>query len=237
MEKKKIKIIKIVLIIVGIILLVFLVRTTRNMIILKKIDNAVSKYQNANNVHITSYTYYGDGLNIKESYQKDDKYIVKVNVDSKNHKRMVINYCDGKNINSYIESDGDKVAILSSNGKISVQPETFENYSENSRLLDLLLMSCRISIKSEVCNGKECYKLSLSNMVASDNEDLSKIESSIYFDKETGLIVREMDGTSGEGKDEFNTVKDMKYEFDKVTDADIVEPDISGYTIQENYIF
>ncbi len=236
MEKKKIKIWKIVLIIVGIILLIFLVKTTRNMIILKKIDNAVSKYQNSNNVHITSYTYYGDSLNITESYKKDDKYLVKVNADSKDHKRRLINYCDGEKVNTYIESDSDKIAILNSNALPSAGQVA--NYAENNSLWEFLVMSFCTSIKSEVCNGKDCYKLSnllsSSVFIVSNDEDFSKSDFSIYIDKETGLLVRQFNGTSGEGKDKINTVNDMKYEFDTVTDADIVEPDISEYTIQEN---
>ena len=55
-----------------------------------------------------------------------------------------------------------------------------------------------------------------------------------YFEKETGLIIREFNGTSTKENGEVtNLVTDYRYEFNNVKDEDIIEPDISKYTIQQ----
>lgn len=54
------------------------------------------------------------------------------------------------------------------------------------------------------------------------------------FNKDTGLKVKEFNGTIGDGENKINIVLDYHYEFDIVKDEDLKEPDISEYTIQEN---
>lgn len=67
-------------------------------------------------------------------------------------------------------------------------------------------------IKTERCNDTDCYMVELAD------------DMKIWYSKETGLIVREIDGSY---------VYDYCYEFDKVQESDIQKPDTTGCIIPE----
>ena len=80
------------------------------------------------------------------------------------------------------------------------------------------------SLKNAIVNGKECYQLMQKGKI-------------LYFDKETGLIVRweELTGYISTSQNEVqSTLKDFKFEFNNVEDNVFEEPDILEYDIINN---
>lgn len=69
--------------------------------------------------------------------------------------------------------------------------------------------SLKTKIKSVENEGKECYEMTLEN------------GTTLFVEKETGLIIKFV---------ENETTTTITYEFDIVTDRDIQEPDLTGYT-------
>lgn len=67
-------------------------------------------------------------------------------------------------------------------------------------------------IKTERCNDTDCYMVELAD------------DMKIWYSKETGLIVREINGSY---------VYNYYYEFDKVQENDIQKPDTTGCIIPE----
>ncbi len=106
------------------------------------------------------------------------------------------------------------------------------DYLYTQNIWEFLIISIKSSIKTEEVNGKECYRINVScfDIFCFDNHRLD----TYYFEKETGLLIRKENGTSGYDGDKINLVSDYYYEFDIVKDDDLKEPDISEYTIQEN---
>lgn len=216
----KMKILKTILLVI---LLIFVFKVGRNMIIIGSLNNKISNYTASANYHIKTYNYSGDNFIICESYVKDKKYVNKIEFFSETamrEKTTSMDYYNGKTVNSYNETS-KKVAILNRTDNIT-QPR-IPNKVEIYNPFYHILISAISSIKSEECNGKDCYRIAI-------------LDGGIYYiDKATGLVVR----TIGEGMVStdsgkmVDTITDFQYEFDVVTEEHFVEPDISEYEIQE----
>lgn len=78
------------------------------------------------------------------------------------------------------------------------------------------------------CNGRECCFIS-------NIETMNSIEGNmgVYIDKETGLPIRILEGAGSSNEGTVNSIMDFYYEFNKVIDKDIEEPNISEYQIQQ----
>ena len=83
-----------------------------------------------------------------------------------------------------------------------------------------LWVSVRAKIEKTVYNGKECYVIDSDRFAKDPNE-----HTIYYIEKDTGLIVRQVDGTR-------NT--DYEYEFGNVEDKVFEEPNIAEYEIIKN---
>ena len=193
------------------------------MIIIANLNSKISNYTASTNYHIKTYNYSGDNFIICESYIKDKKYVNKIEFFSETaigEKTTSMDYYNGKTVNSYNETS-KKVAILNRTDNIT-QPR-IPNKVEIYNPFYYILISAISSIKSEECNGKDCYRIVI-------------LDGGIYYiDKATGLTVR----TIGEGTVSTNsgkmvdTITDFQYEFDVVSEEHFIEPDIIEYEIQE----
>lgn len=230
MEKKEMKIWRKILIIILIIVVLFIIGTARKMIIIRRLQSKMEKYESADNYCVTIYEYQGTNLQINTTYKKNTKSLSKVKSLSENSNRTLVSYNDDKVSHVYFDVPGSKLAILDGNGLPG--PIQIQNELETQNLWQFIVRAIKSSIKTEQCNGKECYKIQVGcfDILCFDNHE----NDVCYFDKDTGLKVREFNGTVGDGENKINVVLDYQYEFDIVKDEDLKEPDISEYTIQEN---
>lgn len=229
MEKKKMKLWKKILIIILIILLFFIIITARKMVIMNNLENKSKQYTNLDNYQVTKFNYQGDNLQIFKTYKKGDKSLSIIKLLNENGTRSLTSYIDGNINHLYLDVQEAKIAILEGNGVPSPMQIYDSLYTEN--LWQKILMATFSNIKSEECNGKNCYKIELAfspNYLYSENEKVT-----VFFDKETGLTVRKTDGTLEKNGKKTNIIADYYYEFNNVTDDDLKEPDISQYKIQE----
>lgn len=223
MEKKKMKIWKKILIIIGIIFIIFIIHTVRNMIILRGLETKVSKYVDSQNHYEKIINNTIQTTTVTEYYCKDDKAILNLTTTLKDtgEVRKLTNYFEGEKTNTYIDANGDKIAMLDSNGLPSKIMIISMNFDDN--LWYLLQASATSFIKSEECNGKECYNV--------DGAFLDEM----YIEKDTGLIIKSYQGmTKDENGNKSDIVVEYYYEFDNVDESVFVEPDISEYEVQKN---
>ena len=93
-------------------------------------------------------------------------------------------------------------------------------------LLDLFKRSIKASIKTTKIYDKDCYFIT--NFVPHSPEG-------IYVDKETGITIRYAPNKrSDSGVEENIEITEFMYEFDTVTEADFVEPNLSEYEVLDN---
>jgi len=221
MNKRKILIT--ILLIAIIAILAFLAFTIREMITLKNLNKKVAQSVNNNEHYEKIINNSGNTTTITEYYCKGNNAVLFLNTTLKatGETRKLTNYFKGDKVNSYIESGEDKIALLNTNGVPS--KVMIRQVDAGNNLWELFLMSLATSIRSEECNGKDCYVLSLGE------------NSKTYIDKETGLTLKAIEGTvvDENGNESVQTMQ-YHYEFDNVDDNIFVEPDISKYKIQEN---
>lgn len=232
MNKKKV--FKVILIVLLILFLLFVINTVRKIIIIKNLQSKVSQYMDSTNCYMKSTSKAEETTTI-ETYRKDDKSLTKLNVVLPNGTRNLISYTDGEIKNVYIDVDTNtsksKVAMLNTEGIVMTSSILDWLYTENFG--QLILMAITSNIKSETLNGIDCYIVNgfhVANMLTSDFN-----VPGYYIEKETGLVIRNSDGviTKEDGTSSV-VIVDREYKFDVVTDEDLVEPDISEYTIKEN---
>lgn len=218
---KKKKTLWVILLLIIILIVILLGLTIRKMIIISQIENKISNYINKTNYHISSYSHYGNTQTIIDYYTKEKKakltLISKVNEEE----RKLINFFEGDKTNTYIESNGEKIAILDSNGLPSkmtiVNPTAY-----NNNVWDLFTYCFGISVHSTKLNEKDCYLVKMGK------------DSEMYLEKDTGLMIKNKSGTNiDENGNQSSILTEFKYEFDKVSDADLTKPNLADYKIQE----
>ena len=218
MNKKKI--IKIVLLVLLVLFILFLGDIIRKMIIINDINNKVSKYINNDNHYekiITDYN--GESKTISKYYCKDDNAVMVIETTTKqsNETKKLTQYFKGETSNSYFDVGTTKLAVLNSNGTPSKIQILGIDYNDN--FWNLLYLALITPIKTVEYNGKECYFL-----------DSKELRNS-YIEKDTGLVLRAIDGKS---EDQKEIVSEYEYSFDNVDDSIFIEPDISEYEVKEN---
>ena len=205
MEKKKIKLWKKILIIIIILVILLLIHIVRNLIIINSISSKLSKLENSDNYKLTSYSYNGNNFTIMNYYFKNGKSLEKnilISSDG-NQKLEVVKIFDGENREKYSE-------IM-----------RFFNELDTGSFWNNIIMATITRISSEECNGKKCYMAT----TLFSNEHYR-----LYYDKETGLIVRdETSSFSSEDDIKVDCIKDSFYKFDVVTDNDLIDSNISKY--------
>ena len=211
------KALKIIGIILAIVLFITIIHMVRNFIIIKDLQNKISKYKDTDNVHLSLFSDQHNGTVLTcEYYKKDGKKaaFIERNVNGKINKLSIYEY--GDTHHSYTEAEDVKVAKLNA-GFISV--EIF-NGTEMETFFQTILSSLVSNIKTVKMDGKEYYELkhTLSPMLMEEDNQ------SLLVDKETGLLYKKTSDIS---------TSTRKYEFDNVDDSIFIEPDISEYSVQE----
>lgn len=213
------KILKIIGIILIILLVLTLIHTIRNYIIIRNLQNKISKYSNSTNYFVKSESTKNDGTKIiMKYYQKDNKQAVFLEKTSNENEIKISRYNNGERVDTFTETKDSKVAQLDTSTLISVN---IYNQLETDNKWQTFIGSIISNIRSEKCNDKECYVIKGFTSTTS----LTFEETKIYIDKDTGLLVKVI---------EDETISNREYEFNNVEDTIFVEPDISQYTLKNN---
>ena len=213
------KILKIIGIILIILLVLTLIHTIRNYIIIRNLQNKISKYSNSTNYFVKSESTKNDGTKIiMKYYQKDNKQAVFLEKTSNENEIKISRYNNGERVDTFTETKDSKVAQLDTSTLISVN---IYNQLETDNKWQTFIGSIISNIRSEKCNDKECYVITGFTSTTSLTFEGTKI----YIDKDTGLLVKVI---------EDETISNREYEFNNVEDTIFVEPDISQYTLKNN---
>lgn len=212
MEKKKMKLWKKILLIVLALLVIFAIFTLRKYIIITNLINASKDYVVKTNYVSDVYCLTSDNVSLTKSYNKDGNYLNTHRTYSNNISdiRSLTVYNKDNEMIGIIQSGEDKIALLNGNMvEVTTSVNTISEFDDIKLKIPLAFTS---KITTEECNNKECYLIELSK------------DYKIWVEKETGIIVREMD---------LGYITNRNYTFDVVTDEDIKKPDISECKIQE----
>lgn len=212
MEKKKMKLWKKILLIVLALLVIFAIFTLRKYIIITNLINASKDYVVKTNYVSDVYCLTSDNVSLTKSYNKDGNYLNTHRTYSNNISdiRSLTVYNKDNEMIGIIQSGEDKIALLNGNMVgVTTSVNTISEFDDIKLKIPLAFTS---KITTEECNNKECYLIELSK------------DYKMWVEKETGIIVREMD---------LGYITNRNYTFDVVTDEDIKKPDISECKIQE----
>ncbi len=211
-NKKYKKIQYTLLIIIWSLIFIILAFFSRKILISYKIYKKISNHQNANNYYMRIYDYEGWYYLTTEIWAKDRNMLEKDgNVRTARVKDDIMyeKIIDDEIITSSLTNES-----FSSEGVVKTRYWYLID-SLKEKLKDPISIF-KYSIKSAIVNGKKCYQFI-------SNEDI------LYFDKETGLVVRweNLAGQTITGirkKVEIqSTLNDYEYEFNVVEDKDLEE--------------
>jgi uncharacterized protein YxeA len=226
--------VKIVLIAIVAIIVMFIAIIIRNMVILNSLNNKNREYANIQNDNMkliessTSESYKSRNL---ELYKKDgiSKYIIKTErEDGTIVTDIELTYHDERR--NYTDKGGIKILNIYSEDSSNVEVDNVFNYAGSDNFVEKLKNSIVTKITSEICEGKDCYKLEgklNSNFIYDENTQ----KEYVYIDKETGLTVKVVDIKVDENGEKREYSASYSYDFGNVTDEDMEEPDSTGYEI------
>ena len=226
---KKMKTLKSMLLII---VLIFIIVIGRKTLLLTTLSEKANKNINRDNYYARLSQYEGTTILITETYKKGQKQKnIQTYYDSQNneHNSKLIEYLDNKT-KLYTELNNEKIAILDGNSAMLLPMKVSESYSHYSTTIWKLIKNTVFSsINKAKCNGRDCYYFS---SLETDMMGISEVGSGIYIDEETGLPIRTTSATTKTEQGISDPIIEFYYEFDRVTDDDFKEPDISQYTIQ-----
>lgn len=214
------KILKIFLFVILILVLLLIVHTIRNFVILKELQNKSQAYSEVTNFSVASVETRNDNEKfIINYYQKDDKFVRKMERIIDSNSVLVSEYYDNKTLTTFIDTKESKIFRTSEHNNLIPKQQFIAFETENA--YQTLVMCLSAKIKSDKYNGKDCYVISEFNnpMVLTNTA-----ESGLYFEKDTGLNVKIVTNDS---------VVEREFQFNNVDDSIFVKPDISQYTPEE----
>ncbi len=222
MNKKSIW--KVLLLLFIIILFIFIFLTARKMILLSNLKNKQKEIMNKDNyyAHLTSYT--GTSMKTIDIYHKNDKHYMKeVEFNTPNDVKILDIYNTGNLCNTYITDKSGK--YVQKNGQAYELHILYNDLAYTKSFWALVKQAVISDIKSDICNGKECYNIT----------NLLDDCKNVYIEKDTGLIVRVYGFESSTTFENQTTVKtngltDFKYQFNQVKDDIFTQPNMSEYT-------
>lgn len=209
MENKKMKLWKKLLLVVLALLVVFAIFTLRKYIIITNLINTSKDYISKTNFMVDTYGLTNDSVVLTKSYCKDGNLFSTTETLGHNiiEERKITAYSKGDEKIVIIQSGDDKVLL--SNGNVApINVNTISEFDDIKLRIPLAFTS---KITKQNCNGKECYLIELSK------------DYKIWVEKETGIIIREMD---------IEYITNRTYTFDVVKDENIIKPDTSDCRVQ-----
>ena len=216
-SKKQVLILKVALVILLLFILLFLIHTIRNYTIITSLQNKILTYVNNSNYATKRVSMYDNNETITTTYYKKNNkilYIIEKEENGENSK--ISTYYDGKNKNTFIESENQKVAVI--NSEINVPDDGIYEYLYTSTVWGKLKLSIFSFIKSSKYNNISCY------VFCSNGDNGERFE--VYLDKSTGLFLK--------ADSDSRTIEQIEYSFDNVNDSVFIEPDVEEYVVKNN---
>lgn len=196
---------KIILIVVLIMLVILIISIARKYIIMKKLIANCDEHFNKTNF-METYTYVqGDKMSIVKFYYKDGDFLEQYEFyDVKNNlKYLTTSYKKGNDTLGVIQdSENKKVETEVNNRNRSI---TISDSYGNLNFFEFIMQLLKMQISTDCINSENCY------LIKRDDGALK------WVDKDTGLTLRFYNGVG---------VTVWSYEFNTVTDEDIVKPEI-----------
>lgn len=199
------------LIIFFILLAIYTIVTTRKMMIVIKLVEKSEEYVGKTNYFAVVQSIQNGNTNVIKSYNKDGNYLSIMSTYKKKDKNESVftQYKKDSEEIGIIQSGEKKIAMLKNDALIEVNVvNIFSTFDTTVKKLQLAIMS---KITTENYGNSECYLVELDNW-------------KMWVDKNTGLIIREING---------GFITERFYEFDVVKDEDIIKPNIEDCKIQE----
>lgn len=241
MEKKKMKLWKKILIVVLILFTMFMINVTRKAIILSSIDKKVTALENNNhNIYVKTIFGHSEYKSQIERFIKDDvEKLVIEKTDQENGTVKIIQITYPNERKVYTEDQNNKVMytykekapIRGAHIEMTETGRAYTNALANvgytTNLQERMLSSIMNKIRTVEVDGKKCYELSILydlNFLCDQNIK----ELSVLVDKETGLVIRNIEKIKKDGKIE-ERITNYEYKFNEVTDKDMEEPDSTQY--------
>lgn len=215
--RKHLKVLNMIILSIVILVIGLTVNTIRKVTIIKDMQNKILEYSNSNNYYIKATKHENNEETIIETYKKDNVILQKITRNSKEGESSLINYSKNKKINTYIDSGTSKIAVVDVENPITETNVENWVYTQNEK--ECIMAAFMSSIKREKLDGKYVYRIK--NFYPAQKFITDFDNFYFYIDKETGLMIKnsENDGTNYE------------YQFNVVTDKDLIEPNIEEYTI------
>ena len=185
-------------------------------------QNKVEKYTEKTNFY---YKIEEDYSNISyfEVYRKND--LKKITIMQKNPENKVMNFIYSGYTNIYEDVANGINSMRSQNGE-TFENVTIQNYINFNNHFQMQLSSLPVKIKIETIDGTEyCVITNLYSPSYTIENHIQKV--TFYFSKNTGLVKKIVE-TMDTGRK--NTIL-YTYEFDTVTDENLLEPDKSNYEL------
>ncbi len=180
----------------------------------KLLAEKVTSINNISCEIVTESTMQGSSQSIVDYKLKDNKLITKNN--------DYLTY-ENDDINSKIQiDDTEKIAF------------TFKEYESDIQIFKESLCSAVQLLKSEECEYK-FIKYETMNGIKCAEIELTEANArfDIWLDRKNGMIVKFEGHDNIEGVGEVTMTRYYRYQIGTVTDNDVSEPDLSGYTIEE----
>lgn len=228
---------KIVIILLIIILIAFTIMILRNLLIFINLYKKLSHYKNQDNYYIHSIYYQGESTTEFLNYKKDNTNLLITYINTHEFNATIKDYKKNDVITEYIthRTNDNLTKQVRMNSELDMSLKVID-YLDNLTFSEKCKNAILFWIKSEKYNGKEVYRLSSKNFknILEYNQGVEEF----LVDKETGLViyidmgVREKQNQYGE-IEYSNDFVEYNYVFEKVTDEDMIEPEISEYEVIE----
>lgn len=215
MNKKRI--LKILGLLLLIIIIILCAHTTRNYIIVTKLQKNIAKYTQSTNFHIEIIQDTNNGKKITTNYYtKDGKKVVAIETTTDTETNKMTMYDNIERRCTYWDTANEKKAqIFKEDEEFFIEVQIFNNLDNDTTFQKII--SCALA---KIKSSGDLYII---NHYTSPTTLSGVKKDEIYIEKDTGLLVKQI-------IDDETFLK--KYEFDNVKDEIFVEPDINLYTIQ-----
>lgn len=215
---KKKRILKVVLFIVLILLIVFMIHFIRNYVIISKIAKKQEVFTGVKNYSLVLEAG-SDGsrenLTRIEQYYKDGKAM---QIIKKNDETLFVNWYD--------EDTKEYITMSPTEGFASIETTELSFILQiptlGNSMLEKVNWALISFISSSEVNGEECYLLDWG--------------AKTYISKETGIRVKEENGTSVEadGTEHKNLQYIKEVKINELVDEDVSKPNLTGYEVVYN---
>ena len=211
---------KAILIMIVIVLVLFLINFARNYVIISKLTEKQKELAKNTNYSFITEHYFLDDINDKtiiEHYHKDEKDILIKNAENK-----VIVWSDNKTKEIIFLSPQELKATVQKDNKVGMIGNTMPiNITKGGIQPEWSFM---FFISSETVNGQDCYKIKL-----------TMNETTIWVNKENGMIVKSINGYKIVDGKKHNSVTEWKnLKINELTDEDVAKPNLMGYEVTIN---